>query len=295
MERSKPYVISQDVGLLVSSWGLKSGFSVPRESYFKGMTLDLENTLKTIFPVVDVIKSDELMKGMTSMVEGCDLPVVSLDRCYINKNIRNVCGFLDVSRCVNEKLEKFGISGRNIGGIDAQLDKICATLKPNEKKIAIADDVLFEGKTHKFVSDLFKNRGVEVGKVIVGVSIGDGKSLLENQGIKVLSLINYESVIDEICERDFSAGVPFSGRTVLTNEGVYGAPYFLPFGKPEEWASIPTERVKQFSEYCLESSVKLWQNIEKRSKKKISTEEVPKRIFGLMKSDSIVDALKSNR
>lgn len=293
-QREEPYVISQDVGSLVTNWNSLCDISVPNESFFKGMTLDLENKLKTIFPKVEVVDFDFISRGMNSLVENSELPVISLDRCYVNNATNNLFGFLDVSRCVNQNLEKIGISGRNEQGISSQLDILVPRLGLT-KDIAIVDDVLFEGKTHKYVFDLFKSRGITVRKVLVGISIGTGKSLLESNGIEVNSLVSYKSVTDEICERDFSAGVPFSGRTVITNDGVYGAPYIYPFGKPSEWASIPADAVNSFSDFCLESSINLWSNIQRMSRRLISTDEVPKKIFGLEKNISVVEALKLAR
>jgi len=288
-----PYVISQDIGRLVTNWGVSSGNSVPEKSYFKGMTCELETVLNQIFPKVEIIDEEYLSKGMQSLVENSDLPVVSLDRCYIQPNTKNVYGFLDVSRCVDENFNKFGLSGRNTQNIDSQMDELCQKLKGVDR-IAIIDDVLFEGATHKQVAALFKARGIKLEEVLTGIAIGDGIKNLENEGIKVKSLIIYKSVIDEICERDFTAGVPFSGRTVIAKDNsVYGAPYFEPFGNPIDWASIPEDKVKELSGYCIESSIYLWKNIERRSQKSISTEEVPKRVFGLEKNNSVVSALSN--
>jgi hypothetical protein len=258
------------------------------------MTLELETELGSIFPRVNIIDDDSLLKGINSLVKNAGLPVVSLDRCYVDENSPNLCGFLDVSRCVNEKFEQLGVNGRDACTVGSQMDKLVSKLGPN-RRIAIVDDVLFAGDTHTYVSKMFKERGITVAEVIVGVSIGEGKSILENNGIKVSALLSYDTVVDEICERDFSAGVPFSGRTVKVGEEIYGAPYFYPFGTPETWASIPKDRAGHFSEFCLESSIKLWSNIEKRSDRPISTDEVPKKIFGLEKNKSIVEALKSVR
>ena len=171
---------------------------------------------------------------------------------------------------------------------------MASEIYPN-KEIAIIDDVLFEGNTHKYVYDLFKSRGVTVSKVFVGISIGDGKKMLESHGINVESVVHYDSVIDEICERDFLAGVPFSGRTIITNTGIYGAPYFEPFGKPVDWASIPVGDASLFSNFCVDSSLNFWRNIERKNRRQISTEEVPMKVFNLNKNDSIVDALSCVR
>jgi len=103
--------------------------------------------------------------------------------------------------------------------------------------------------------------------VVAGVTIGEGaKRLKKETKAELWTVIYYDEVIDEICERDFYPGVPLSGRTVKGQLNV-GAPYLLPFGKPTHWASIPKEWEKEFSRFCLQQTIKLWEEIEEISGK----------------------------
>ena len=56
-----------------------------------------------------------------------------------------------------------------------------------------------------------------------------------------------DDVIDQICERDFYFGIAGSGIMINTNNGLYKAPYFKPYGNPYERASIPVESEQYFS------------------------------------------------
>ena len=167
-------------------------------------------------------------------------------------------------------------------------------LKSN--KVALLDDVLFEGGTHQKIAERLKQRGIHVEKVLTGIAIHDGIERLAKEGILVESLLCYDQVVDEICERDFVAGVPLSGRTVVTRSGkVEGAPYFKPFGKPDKWASIPGDHVQDFSDFCLGQSIAMWALIERLSNKTVSTKAVPKPVFGLKPNESMSKALKGAR
>lgn len=164
----------------------------------------------------------------------------------------------------------------------------------NGKKLSLLDDVIFEGKTMLQIIEQFRQQNVNVENVYSGITIKNGQVLLENSGVKVNSLLTYDSVIDEICQRDFTIGTPFSGRTVFTeNNSIAGAPYVKPFGKPSEWASIPSESVDEFSKFCLEQAYSLWRRTEKLSKRTISTQELAKPIFRLPINKSISQAIKT--
>ena len=93
-------------------------------------------------------------------------------------------------------------------------------------------------------------------------------------------MVEYEDVKDEICERDFLAGVPFSGRTVYREDGShYSAPYFAPFGLPERWASIDdATAARKLSLYCIERSIELWQKVEDLNKIDILHSFVPRQL-----------------
>ena len=85
-----------------------------------------------------------------------------------------------------------------------------------------------------------------------------------------------------------------SGRTVITKSGkAYGAPYFYPFGKPEQWASIPSDKAEEFSLFCLTQTLIMWEKIERESRSSIPTQAIPKPIFGLKKDRSISKSLRN--
>lgn len=98
-----------------------------------------------------------------------------------------------------------------------------------------------------------------------------------------------DQVIDQVCERDFYFGIAGSGIMVDTN---YKAPYFLPFGNPNERASIPASSEKEFSVGCLRRSLNLWEEIEYLSKKEIYMRDLPERIIKTKVEDRVVKLLK---
>lgn len=287
-----PYVVSADVSRLMRTWAAKNRYRVPNEAYFSGMLRDLESVLNSYFHSVQVVPERYLVAGLSGMADRSPIPIISLDRAYIDDSLANLAGYIDITRTVGENLESNGLSERPGSlPIETQVDLLSNSLDTD--RVALLDDVLFEGGTHTTIAEWLRKKGIIVEQVLVGVSIKEGEEKLAREGIGVQSLLSYGAVVDEICERDFIAAVPMSGRTVVTATGeVFGAPYFSPFGKPEKWASIPPEYAQVFSDFCLAQSIMLWQKIERMSKSSIATHEVPKAVFGLEPSHSIVTSLR---
>ena len=140
--------------------------------------------------------------------------------------------------------------------------------------------MIFSGDAVIEVAELFRARGTRVSTVLAAIAIGEGCKKIEEAGIEVKSVVEYEDVKDEICERDFLAGVPFSGRTVYREDGShYSAPYFAPFGLPERWASIDdATAARKLSLYCIERSIELWQKVEDLNKMDILHSFVPRQL-----------------
>ncbi len=290
-QENKPYVVSADSRGLFKSWASRRRIVLPKDEFFEGMQKDLEATLKQYFADVDIIPEEFLCQGLNALIENSSVPVVSLDRVYTNPKQSNLVGFLDATRTVDSNLDSTGLGSR---ALEISLNRQVAQLanSQNGKTIALADDVIFEGKTMLQLVQMLKSKNVVVDTVLAGIAVKDGKELLEQNGIRVNSLITYDQVIDEICERDFLVGSPYSGRSVVNGKGIVeGAPYLYPFGKPVEWASIPSEEALNFSLFALSQSLALWSRIEKLSNKEIPTNYIAKPVYGLPEGESMASAI----
>ena len=105
----------------------------------------------------------------------------------------------------------------------------------------------------------------------------------------------FDGVSDQVCERDFYPGVPYSGREHFTYDNA-SFPYVLPFGKPQKWASIPEKEANQFSCICLDNTVALFEEIEKMNDMTICCQSVPRPVFDSPKDGtSFVSFLKQKR
>lgn len=257
----RPYVISEDIHILLDKWAKNKGFTLPSRKFFEELRKEMQGYLEKIFGVgnIDMISARELRNGMKKLIKQIKLPVVSMDRVYFRTSPE-----IQVARMIDKFLNDCGIGPRFWApSIPEQL----LGIKERFGEAALLlDDVIFSGEVIAKILLSLEAVGVRVPVVIAGITIGGGAKKLEKEtNAKILTVRYYEKVIDEICERDFYPGVPLSGRLVIGQKVETGAPYLLPFGKPREWASIPKEKEKEFSVFCLNQTVKLWKAIEKAS------------------------------
>lgn len=313
MNNKKPYVLSTGMYALMKEWSENTGILIPEKKTFDVLAENIQDKLSQVFSRVDLLTEELLSEKTKKMFDKKDLPVIAVDR-VLSTNKKQVVGHLDITRACTSDLTDRGIVQRdNMPHPLEQIEGIVKNLERNE--IALFDDVLFSGGTIKRVINTFKDYGVSTKKVIAAVSMGDAIESLTQEGIPVESAFIYEDVIDEVCCRDFMAGFPLSGRTILTKNYAQhfnplqtksgltefqrneiditsnGAPYFLPYGNPQSWASIPGGYAKEFSDFCLKQSRDFWSKVETLNNFSISTSELPREVNKMNKGNSVVDVL----
>lgn len=284
----QPYVVSADVQPLMERWGKQTGYQVPSADYFEGMNNDLASALDQYFPgQVEIVGYDELKSGLDRLAAQTflknphrfrvdalrPLPIISWDRVYVDKETPNVAGHLDITRGVSEKLNNLGLLPRpGFPSVSDQLDRFKSD---TDQPYIMMDDVIFTASgMHDIIEELI-NRGSSIVGIIAGIGITSIGLEELRKLIDVQCVREYSEVIDEVCQRDFVAGVPMSGRTVFHADGeVSSAPYFLPFGKPREWASIPEANEREFSGFCIDTSIDLFKRIETISQSTVPTSAI---------------------
>lgn len=235
MSGRKPYVISAELEYGDSTYVCKSEI----DNFREGLTNDLQAMGKQ----VTWVSAATLRQGLEQKTARTRLPVVSLDERYV----RNADVMLGVSRAVSADLAEAGYDARlGAPGLATQFDSLGRAFAGQE--VALADDVVFSGEMLAWVQRQLQIRGVQVASVLCGIAIGDGVQKLAARGIDVECVASFGEVEDELCERDFTLTTG-SGRKIQGQSR--SALYFDNiFGKPEQWATIPTDVAGNF---CLAS------------------------------------------
>lgn len=130
------------------------------------------------------------------------------------------------------------------------------------------------------VAEALKEKNIIVREVLSAIAVQENINVIKNTGIDVKSAFYISNVLDEVCERDFYFGIAQSGQNELQPNGmVLKKPYFSPFGNAEDSASVPSEKVTDFSRECLGCSYELWNYIQNKSGRMVKSQDLPEKIF----------------
>lgn len=277
----KPYIVSGDIYLLLKKWADTNGFVLPALDFFNGLRYEFSTYFRKIFSDFEFIHEEELVSGVKEMVDKCGLTPVTFDRAYYHSD-----SALEICRSVDINGEDKG--SRNRPGFPTllnQFQELRRLKKHGINEVVLVDDVVFSGSLTSRIISILSHMGIKVPFVCAGVGIGEGVNKLKESGCKVFCVRDYDDVIDEVCERDFFPGVPLSGRRIVGN-GNFGAPYILPFGRPQQWASIPQEHEKEFSLFCIHQTICLFEEIEKSSNRIVRCSDLERKVFSLPVDDT---------
>jgi len=268
------YVVSEDLELVLKQLTKICGFAPPPKKNIIQLRSALKQQLQTLFgPTIEIITMANMQNGMKTAIAKTSAYPVSLDRLYIECEHH-----IDITRSVNAELHDCGETERcGSTSLTAQIQELATQ---GMREITLVDDVIFSGNGMVRLIDLCARHNILVRAVVAGIAIEEGEQKITIRGIPVHAVYRFHAVTDEICERDFYAGLPLSGRNVIMQPRNTGAPYFFPFGKPCEWASIPAEHADSFSQFCLRQNIDLWRAIEAESNIPIKCGALPRTPFG---------------
>lgn len=269
----KPYIVSADICLLMKDWAIKNGFVLPKREFFSQLREKFSNHMREIFPEFEFVSEEEISCGLATLVAKSGLPAISLDRVYFTSELN-----LEIARLVDKDGNDRGLGHR--AGTPSLMQQIRKLQTSGVREVVVVDDVIFTGALLESIIELLSRVDIRVPLVCAGIGIAEGINRINGTRRKISCVRTYGEVIDEVCERDFYPGVPLSGRLLVGGNNI-GAPYLLPFGKPESWASIPSERVETFSRFCLHQAISLFDEVERCSGKPILCRDLGRKVVGL--------------
>jgi hypothetical protein len=284
--KNLPYVVSADIYLLLTKWAKLKGFTLPKEEFFIKLRKEFSSYMSKIFPNFELISEKEILEHSTNIVLNNNLNIISLDTIYFSGDY-----LIELTRSVSSDGLDKGL--RHRFGSDTLLRQLNTLKNSGIKEVGIYDDVIFSGVLAERIIRLLSTLGINVSKFYAGIGIKEGIDKIENLlSIEVNCAHVYNQVVDEVCERDFYLGIPFSGRSLI-DENNLGLSYLLPFGKPEAWASIPSEYQETFSIFCINQTIKLFEEIENSSNKIVYCSDIDRKVPNQPKIGRYVDFLKS--
>ncbi|OHA17436.1 MAG: hypothetical protein A3G52_02200 [Candidatus Taylorbacteria bacterium RIFCSPLOWO2_12_FULL_43_20] len=273
MRMNKPYVVSADIYLLMKGWAIQNDFVLPSREFFCRLRKEFSNYMSGIFSNFELVSEDEISYGLAKLVAESGLPAISLDRVYCKSELN-----LEIARLVDKNGKDCGLGHR--AGTPPIVQQIKRLQMSGLREVVVVDDVVFSGALLERIVDLLSRIHIRVPLICAGVGIAEGINRINGTKREIRCACTYEEVIDEVCERDFYAGVPLSGRLLVGDDNI-GVPYLLPFGKPESWASIPSEYATDFSRFCLHQTKTLFDEVERHSGRPVLCQDLGRKVVGL--------------
>jgi hypothetical protein len=220
--------------------------------------------------IIDIFSLNQLIEGTYALANGHK--ILTLDSVFTEADYH----LFQSMRWILDGTAYFAEQGKPSGarisrpGRAAFSDQIELLKASGAQSFVVNDDVLFSGDTLLATVDLARDNQLNTTHVIVGISIGNQKTLGPNN-IPVKSIVTYEHPQGgDIFERanmylqaDFLPGIG-AGLVVQLPSGKFArSPYVAPFSDPSFQANAPGEFGFKFSRAVLQDAAAFYAAVEK--------------------------------
>lgn len=292
--RQGTYVVTYDVASRLQSFRSRK-IHVPGQNdpLFVFFHECLREKLQHALPgaKIDTISMSELRLEIWNQVEGriSDLSrqaVLSTCPEIADSNPKSEGLLLNINRLFNTDGLIIGYGPRpGFKSLDKQLDELARRIAG--RSVVLIEDGAFTGGTLKFVISELKNRDIMVTAVVIGFCCNGSRKVLREAFDGELVMVHpVVDLIDWIPDHDLIPFIPNCGRVIGERSGQHikpmktlsgvscAFPYILPFGKIEEWASLPLDDALGLSRFCLDVSLELFNRIGKLNGRQVTIGEV---------------------
>jgi len=279
--RQGTYVVTYDVASRLQSLCSRS-ISVPKQTdqLFKSFHQSLFEKLQRALPgvVIDTIDMSELRLEIWNQVESriSDLShqaVLSTCPEIADSNPKSEGLLLNINRLFSAEGLMLGHGPRpGFKALNVQLDELAVRIAG--RSVVLIEDGAFTGGTLSFVLKELRDRGITVTAVVIGFCCNGSRHVLRKAFNGELVMVHpVVNLIDWIPDHDLIPFIPNCGRVLgrqldhcimpMKTEGgaSLAIPYILPFGKIEEWASLPFEGAKDLSRLCLDTAIGIFSQV----------------------------------
>ena len=277
-DRHGTYVVTYDVASRLKAFRPKT-LSIPRpdDQLFERFHMSLFQKIQQALPgiTIDTIEMSELRRKIWEQVNEriTDLgqqAVLSTCPEITDSNPKSEGLLLNINRLFNTDGQLIGHGPRpGFEPLAKQYDELVR--KVARRSVVLIEDGAFSGGTLRHVLHELNSRGITVTAIVVGFCCTRAKFVLGHVFKGELVIVHpIENLLDWIPDHDLIPFIPNCGRVLgeVSSQGFmpirsaegfsYAYPYILPFGKIEEWASLPIEGAQDLSKRCLDTSIELF-------------------------------------
>ncbi len=286
----KTYLLTQTLfeHLSAFSW---IGLQIPPRDFIEEIEKKVGQLVEEMFAgtqvSVETLSASDLFGALVSSVQ--DVKKSNPELVFVSTaplmayEVEGEC--VHLNRLIDCSGELIGIGPRpGHPKIEAQL----SYLPRGEKSLVIIEDGSFTGGTMQALLGILGPERVRT--IVLGILFPRAADVLEKNfdGEVICNRNEKDDLIDWVPSHDFLPFMPNNGRVVgsflgkscfpvyLYNHASLCMPYILPYGRPEEWASIRGEKAKicQFSIHCIQLALQIFEEMERINGKKITVQDV---------------------
>ncbi len=280
-DRHGTYVVTYDVASRLQAFRPKT-LTIPRpddqlfERFHMGLFQKVQQALPGI--TIDTIEMGELRRKIWEQV---DARITDLDQQAVLSTCQEIADsnpkseglILNINRLFNTDGQLIGHGPRpGFEPLEKQYDTLAQKIAG--RSVVLIEDGAFSGGTLRSVLHELNSRGITVTAIVIGFCCTRAKFVLGHVFKGELVIVHpIENLLDWIPDHDLIPFIPNCGRVlgehsghsfmpVKSAEGFSRAyPYILPFGKIEEWASLPIEGARDLSRLCLDTSIEIFSRV----------------------------------
>lgn len=277
------YVLTMDLGEKLESFrhiGLQT--PGPRDDYIFDIQTELQSALQDAMPEDTEVKpvymsdlADSVISQANAVAKEFNDPVIVSTCPEIADPVDGVD--LEINRIIDSQGRAIGIGPRpGHPAIETQISRNFGQLAGRD--IIIVEDGIFSGSTMRHVAKKLGERRLDVAAMVAGFSCTQSSlGWLNHTDYDLHTALSLEKVLDWIPDHDFLPFVPGSGKLLGaefngkaypfydSQKVSYATPYIRPFGKTDEWASIPYDSTEAFSMRCIELARTIFRDLEKQN------------------------------
>ncbi len=276
--RHGTYVVTYDVASRLQAFRPKT-LTIPRpdDQLFERFHMGLFQKIQQALPGIniDTIEMSELRRKIWEQVDAriTDLgqqAVLSTCLEIADSNPKSEGLLLNINRLFNADGQLIGHGPRpGFKPLAEQFDDLAKKIAG--RSVVLIEDGAFSGGTMRYVLHELNSRGLTVTAMVIGFCCTRAEFVLDQIFKGELVIVHpIENLLDWIPDHDLIPFIPNCGRVlgepvdgafmpVRSSDGFSCAfPYILPFGKIEEWASLPLEGAEDLSRLCLDISIEIF-------------------------------------
>lgn len=290
----KTYLLVLDLPEMMEAYE-RVGLEIPDISFFQGCQQRLIKKLWEIMPdySLEMIEANKLTNKIVSLLH--DLLTVTPEAVVVSTvgavaaKTNGHC--LQINRVIDPTGKTLGVGARpGNNSLLSQFDEIKERFA--KKPVVLVEDGSFSGSTMKCMIEICSAMQIEIKCIAIGFLFSPAMEAILKVFPREKDILFWRkgNFVDWMPDHDFFPFVPNSGKVigfpyatklmnfnmpVYLHSGVsLCKPYVLPYGNPVEWASIPEERAKEFSVFCLRETREIFHEMERLNRRPITLEHI---------------------